>query len=209
MGKNICHNVEADLLQLYNDLNKLKVLNASNAKVILWYGYNATEILTTRRIAWYLHNNINIKTEEVILSSKYFKDTSRQNSISMLSPKELSELYKKSRSMNSRTLTSWAQEWEIIGSTPNCIRIWRNNALEMVPTTFFDNNLLDLIDNNWVLSTKVVGEVMGTSYFLIGDTWLFSRLQYFIDIKILETQPLPINLQKMHPPKTIYIRRIK
>lgn len=196
-----------DLLLLYNDLNKLKV--TTNATIILWYGYNATEILMTRRVAWYLHNNANIKVDEVVLPAEYFNDTSFQNEIAMVPPKELHKLYKKAREISTNTLKSWAQEWDIIRNIPNCIRIWRNNNLETVPETFFDDALLDLIDNNWVLSTKIVGEVMGRSFFRIRDTWLFLRLRYLIDIGILETQQLPTNMQKMHPPQTIYIRRIK
>ncbi|MCZ6886749.1 MAG: DUF3658 domain-containing protein [Rickettsia endosymbiont of Ixodes persulcatus] len=121
--------------------------------MILWYGWNAAEILLTRRVAWYLQSNVNIKVSEVVLQVS--PKESFQSSISMIPPKELLQLYHTMKPVSTNTLKLWAQEWDIISNISDCIRIWLNNKLESVQETFFDDALLDSIGDYWVLSTRV------------------------------------------------------
>ena len=188
--------------QLIEIHSKLSTLRITLKNIIFWYGNNAKEILFLHRAAWYLRNNTKINISEIVLPSDYFSD--RQGLIAMLPHDKLWEFYQNRQLVNMEKLESWASEWEIIRNKHEGIYIWRNNRLEIVPDTFFDTILLELVTDNWVLSSRIVSEILITSYLTIEDSWLFWRLNKLIDAGKLEKKT-SINHSS---PTTFYVRKI-
>jgi hypothetical protein len=181
---------DLDIKSMLIATNKeLSYLNKSNLPIVVWVGQNASEILLLKRIAYYLRDgkvplykaNIPLDYPNAILKG--------QTAIPMLNNDSAWFLYQNIQKLNTNEISELANEWEMLKSqSPISIRSYINGKFNTWSEDYFDENILNMIGNDWIKASYVIGTVMANADFLIGDTYLKYRLGLMVKSNQLELE---------------------
>ncbi|MFI8716256.1 DUF1835 domain-containing protein [Brevibacillus brevis] len=91
------------------------------------------------------------------------------------------------------------REWQVITEQTGTLRIWRDSAVLEVPAEYYDQYLLEKLDdlkppvgdNGFLKSARLIGEAIGYCEQYIGDSYFEYRLRELIYDGILEIKGVP------------------
>jgi hypothetical protein len=172
-----------DAFVTYN--KTFKFLANSNSEIVIWYGKNASEILNLWRVCWYFKNSMSIISEVSIAAGNIKGFGNLQSSIAMLNPEHQWQLLQQQKIITHDKINLYAKNWQDILYSDG-VRVWEKDELNSLPITYYDDMILACIDNDWQSSAKVIGSLMASSSYLIGDNFLWWRLRNLIAQQLVQ-----------------------
>ena len=150
-------------------------------RVTVWHGNNSPE-----RILKFLCCSVieNKKLYEVDIS-KLQTEERVPFAVGECSPESVKTLLNMSIKIPQEDDTKSTQKWNQITASKSKLRLYDFGKIENAPDTFFDQLIIEQCTNEFTLALKIVGQVLGESNQLIGDTFITFRLLHLIKEKSL------------------------
>lgn len=185
----IKHEVLVDLKDDIFSTYKKKLNLSDEVKVVIWHGKNTSEQVA---LSYLVNRYKNNKVYEVDIT-KCFNDEEkhRDYEIRAVAECDLDEL---NIAINTLALieddraAELINRWENITNNQDTLRILKGNEIVSVDESYYDDLILDSTTEEYIKAARVVGQVMGVSEQLIGDSFLLYRISTLINNRLLDYQ---------------------
>ncbi|SDT54473.1 Protein of unknown function [Paenibacillaceae bacterium GAS479] len=194
---------EEEYNELLDELEKIP----EQAEVIIWTSGNACEQAGMRHALYLLrnkHNSISVNDACAMCEELYNRPEASINyrysgEIPSNKLREAFTLMDGKGKLCASDLTQLEREWQVITEQSGTLRIWRDGAVLEVPAEYYDQYLLEklddlkppLSDNSFLKSARLIGEAIGYCEQYIGDSYFEYRLRELIYNGILEIKGVP------------------
>ncbi|WP_277184861.1 DUF1835 domain-containing protein [Caballeronia sp. BR00000012568055] len=188
---------------LDNQLALFGQLARGDAQIVIWHGQSAADQLTLRRVAYHLRNapqrlnearlthlDLSIPANDAQPESVTRPDGA--TSVGMFSPKQLREKLRTAAPISVLRISRLALEWQEAKYASAETRRLRDNML--VPSNWLDVDeaLLDVANEEWQPSAKIVGTAMTRRFdFLLSDSVGFWRCRELVTAGRLKIRGTP------------------
>lgn len=155
-----------------NELNVPK-----DADIIIWAGNNVIEqtalsyiVSKFKERTLYEVNVSDFKVENKY-GEKYFSKMTAE-----CDPETLGKLLKNICLINDNKKETLVLQWADLKKEKNILRVFNEGKITSVNENYYDDDILKLATNEYMLAAKIIGTVMGTTEQIIGDTYLHFRV---------------------------------
>ncbi|MGE7662870.1 DUF1835 domain-containing protein [Peribacillus sp. NPDC097197] len=88
------------------------------------------------------------------------------------------------------------KEWQCLSDNQETLRIWRNGRIQSVPEDYYDAFIMKKAKKlhgqqktkDFMISARLIGEVLGHLDQYVGDAFLESRLKKLVELGLFETE---------------------
>ncbi|MBM7716235.1 DUF1835 domain-containing protein [Siminovitchia sp. FSL H7-0308] len=190
-------------------LEEIKVI-PDRLPIVLWTAENADEQTGMRYILYLLKEKANpVFLIHSTLAYKELYDTEEYQSFRLhtgeIEPEKLKAIDHKMRSnaLNAEKRKRYEGEWMALADTKEVLRIWEKGQIKSVSEHYFDAFIIECAQKlqadhdhyDSILSTRVIGEVLGNLDQSIGDAFLEYRLRTLIYKGVFEIKEVPKSMR--------------
>ncbi|PYY29741.1 DUF1835 domain-containing protein [Paenibacillus illinoisensis] len=195
----------------YNQLLGKIDLIPEDAGIIIWTSSNACEQVGLRHAVHLLRgkpNAISVLDACVICEELYnrpdaFITYRHSGEIASQKLREAVTRLDSKRTLNSAEIQQLEREWKDITEQSESLRIWSDNAVLEVPADYYDQYLLEKLDDlrppagdkGFLKSARLIGEALGYCEQYIGDSYFEYRLRELIYEGVLEIKGIPAGMR--------------
>ncbi|MCM3203384.1 DUF1835 domain-containing protein [Paenibacillus illinoisensis] len=195
----------------YNEILAKLDLIPKGAEIVVWTSSNACEQIGLRHAVHLLRskpNSISLYDACSVCEELYNRpDAFIHYMCSGEIPSEklreaISRLDDKKR-LDSTDVARLDKEWKVITEQSGTLRIWRDEAVLEVPADYYDEYLLEKLDDlkplggdeGYLKSSRLIGEAIGNCEQFIGDAYFEYRLRELIYKGVLEIKGVPAGMR--------------
>lgn len=200
-------NIDEEVLDSYQEyFNKciLELNDISNdTPIIIWTGDNAHEQTGLRFVLYLLQERTNdIFTINSTASYKMINPNVECFRMAEISHDILKLIYEKNRKGTALTQNErkyFEQEWELLASNHEVLRLWENETIKSVHESYYDNFIIKSAEvihkkknsTDFIKSARLIGHVMGELNQYVGDYFLEYRVRHLIVNGIFDIEGVP------------------
>lgn len=156
---------------------------AKGAKVVIWKGESAYDMLATMWVTNYLNKSavefqlIDLKDalekEKIVLSDKAYN-------LGMVPPSFIPQLYKHHSVLHPMFIAKWTGEWHELTLNNGAYIVYEDEELKGVKSTYFDTEILKYITSNMILVKDVIESILMNSDYPLSDITIEKRIRAMI-----------------------------
>lgn len=180
------------------DIETLKKLISNSAKteeIYLWTGFDASEIVGTARLFYYLSpldKKIYMADYPNIPLKNIHGKTIYPPTLYTTAAEQVNKVLKQFRLLSKDELKLRCESWERVLSENSIIRVLHENGtISCEKETYFDSYLLSNCQSEFQSAARVIGKTLCDIDFGVGDSYLNWRLKHLVAIKELEACGVP------------------
>ena len=180
----------ADVLYYASDIEAICKSSAEEiqsipkgAKVVIWKGESAYDMLATMWVTNYLINSAGefqmidlkktIEKEEIKLAEKAFN-------LGMIAPSYISKMYQNYSVLLPGTISNWKNEWQELVNQNGAYIIYHDEKLQPVESSYFDEEIKKFITHEMVLAKDVIESILINSDYPLSDITIEKRIRNMI-----------------------------
>lgn len=174
-------------------LPELAVAWPDAARAIVWCGPNADEQVLLRAACAGWHSRPLYVVDVGVGSG----DDAPRPAVGACTVDELRVMEKGARPLSDAERSALTADWESLLRAEHRLRIFENGRIVGCGEELFDSMLVNACPDECCIAARVVGQVMGTSPHLIGDSFLDYRLRVLIARGEIEADDAALRLRSM------------
>ena len=174
-------------------LPELGAARPDAARAIVWCGPNADEQITLRAACARWRS----RPLYVVDVGADFGGTVPHRAVGACTLDELRVAGEGARQLSDAARTALAADWEQLLRTEHTLRVFENGRIVGCEEDLFDPLLLAACPREFASAARVVGQVMGESPQLVGDSFLDYRLRKLIARDEIEAHDAAVRLASM------------
>lgn len=185
-----------ELLSPHIGLPVLDTIDFDKQRIVLWCGPNADEQIMLRAVCARLLDwpvsVINV-------------DSIGQRSVGACTLKDLHDAEQFAFTLTHTDHQAFAADWQRLTQTTDRLRLIEDGQIIGCKESYFDEALLQACKSHFIKAGRIIGQVMGESIHLIGDTFLDYRLRELIAQGLVEadgTEKALYHMQVRRPSTT-------
>ncbi len=151
-------------------------------RIVVWCGANADEQLLLRVIC----ANLSDVPLDVVDVGGLNRQNSQRSAVGGSNLAELAEAEHKAVCLSEDARNRLSAEWQQITSNKYLLHIFVDGEMRGVEENFYDGEIQDRYPVEFGSAARLVGEVMGQSEFLVGDTFINYRLRELVGRGVIE-----------------------
>ncbi len=163
-------------LEKHIGLSALEKFTDSNENIVLWSSQDTHEQILLRAICTlFPRERIQVIDITALLQSDY-----HVVSVPECTPEQLLSCLPLSNVLNEIEYEVYAHDWHRLLKEESLLRLYKNSEILSLQEEYYDTQLLNTCNHDFVNAAKVVGVVMGSLEENIGDAFLDYRLRVLI-----------------------------
>lgn len=170
-------NIEKEFIQTYAKIKSIE----PNSTVVIWYGENTSDQVGLRYLSALLKEN---ELYEVNVSKSLIEDYNgnkyNPSCLAECAPEQIAHVILTIKKIDKERCSYLMSEWEVLNAAEENLRILKDNTIIGAEESYYDDAILSNCTSDFRKAAKVIGDTMGKSDQLIGDTYVDYRVRQLI-----------------------------
>lgn len=175
--------IENEFIYIYENIKNIN----QDSKIVIWYGENIADQIGFIYLSALFRDR---ELYEVNVSDYYIKGYAgnryKPRAVGECSPEEIEHLILKMQKIKKEKHQDLMNDWEILRTTKENLRILKNNYVIGVDESYYDEDVLSNCTFNFQKVGTVIGSTMGKSEQFISDMYINYRIRKLIESKKVE-----------------------